>query len=75
VIKLLILLKNDNVHTMKLNILPENIAKKFAESIVNVASGWFGDSPLPVEPLPFLRSKYQVPDSSPNVKYYFYGSF
>ena len=45
---------------------PENILEKLLPSMVKVASGVDGESPFPQAPLPFLRSMYHLPASSPD---------
>lgn len=45
--------------------LPENIATKSLSSIPIVQSAPPDGSPVPTEPLPFLRSRCQVPGCSP----------
>ncbi|MPC62167.1 hypothetical protein E2C01_056250 [Portunus trituberculatus] len=45
---------------------PENILKKLLLFMTKVASGVAGGSPWPHAPLPFFRSMYHLPTSSPD---------
>uniref|UniRef100_A0A1A9V8D8 Uncharacterized protein n=1 Tax=Glossina austeni TaxID=7395 RepID=A0A1A9V8D8_GLOAU len=45
--------------------LPANKSTKFCDFIVSTASGFAEGAPLPQEPLPFFKSRNQMPSSSP----------